>query len=212
LSNTGYLAFDYKLVSWYDAQGQPNLAEALLTVINSYALSENQQTFFDNYTDLRNLTRQWEQSGIDMTELDNAQLTQLQDFAGLNNTVAAKAIALQQLNGDYSYIEPVFEPEGGDKSNSINQIRTLLINENKMLLFPNPAHRYFTVEYQITDPFENAVLVVFDISGKMIIQKEISYSIDQLVIPVENWPTGQYTITLMADGKTIVTQKTVIRK
>jgi len=212
LSNTSYLAFDYKLVSWYDGQGQTNLAEALLTVINSYTLSENQQKFFDNYTDLRNLTQQWEQSGIEMNELDNAQLMQLQDFAGLNNTVAAKAIALQQLNIDYSYIEPIFEPEGGDKSNSNPKQERKVINENEMTLFPNPSDGYFTVEYNLYDPFNKAILVVFDISGRVIEQHEIQYEIDQVIIPANQWPAGQYTVSLFADGKTVLTNKITITK
>ncbi len=212
LSNTGFLIFDYKLVSWYDTHGQTDLADALLTVINSYALSNNQQYFFDNYSDLRNLTRQWVESGIDMAELDSTQLLQIKDFAALNNTVAAKAIALQQVNGNYSYIEPVYYPETGDKSNSKVQRKSIVNNENKLVLFPNPAADYFTVDYQISDPFNKAVLVVFDIRGKLIMQQEVYYSIDQLIVPSQNWPSGQYTLSILADGKTIITQKMTINK
>jgi len=67
------------------------------------------------------------------------------------------------------------------------------LQSTKLLLFPNPADGFFTVEYNLTDPFNKAVLVVFDISGKMVVQQEIHYDTDQVLIPSENWPAGQYT-------------------
>ena len=212
LSNSDIVAFDYKLVAYYDAQNQNNLADMLLEIINGYSLSDNQQQFFDNYSDFRNLTKQWIQSGINMSELDSAKLQELNIYAELNNSIAAKAIALLQLNGDYSYIEPIYNPEDGDKSNTNNRRKRAVINDNKLLLFPNPADGYFTIEYNLTDPFNKAVLVVFDISGRVIVQQEVYYEIDQMIIPSENWPAGQYMVSLFSDGKTIMTKKITISK
>jgi hypothetical protein len=206
LSNTGDVAFDYKLVEYYDATNQANLADALLNVINGYTLSESQQQFYEKYTDFRNLTRQWQQNDIDMDMLDNGQLMQLEKFAELNSRVAAKAIALQQLNSVYTYYEPVYEPAlgGGDKSNRDTRRKRIVVNENKMLLFPNPADGYFTVEYQLTDAFKSAQVIIFDINGKLITNFELHNDIDQIIIPTENWPSGQYSVSILADGKTIM--------
>ena len=87
-----------------------------------------------------------------------------------------------------------------------------MVNDNKMLLFPNPADGYFTIEYSLTNPFNKAVLVVFDMNGKMVLQNEIHYGIDQIIIPSGDWPNGQYTCTLFADGQTILTRKITIAK
>jgi predicted Zn-dependent protease len=210
LSNTGDINFDYKLVKYYEGHGQFNNADILLDKISSSGLTNNQQKFYNKYTDYRNLTSKWKQSGVDMAALDSTKLLELAAYAELNNTIAAKAIALLQLNGANSYIEPVYLPEGGDKSNSDPKQESSIINENKMLLFPNPADGYFMVDYNLTDPFNKAVLVVFDISGRVIVQLEIHNEIDQLIIPAENWPNGQYTISLFADGLTIMTKKIAI--
>jgi len=212
LSNSDIVAFDYKLVAYYDAQNQNNLADMLMEIINGYSLSDNQQQFFDNYSDFRNLTKQWQQSGVNMSELDSAKLQELNIYAELNNSIAAKAIALQQLNGDYSYIEPIYNPEDGDKSNTNTRRKRVVINDNKLLLFPNPADGYFTIEYSLTDPFNKAVLVVFDISGRVIVQQKVYYEIDQMIIPSENWLAGQYMVSLFSDGKTIMTKKITISK
>ena len=212
LSNTGKVAFDYKLVAYYDAHNQSNLADVLLEVIDGYNLSDNQQQYFDNYNAFRNLTAQWNQAEVNMAELDSAKLQELKVFSELNNSVTAKAIALQHLNRNFSYIEPIYDPEGGDKSNTASRRKRTVVNDNKMLLFPNPADGYFTVEYNLIDPFNKAVLVVFDMNGRMVLQNEINYSIDQIIIPSDNWPSGQYTCTLFADGKTIMTKQITITK
>jgi len=160
----------------------------------------------------RNLTTGWKQSGVDMANLDETKLLQLQPYAALNNTVASGAIALQQLNNDFSYIEAVYMPEGGEKSNSSSRRKRTVINENKMLLFPNPANGYFTVEYQVSQHFENAQLVIFDINGRIIFQQQVYYAIDQVLVASQNWHAGQYTVSLLADGKTVMTKKITLSK
>ena len=81
---------------------------------------------------------------------------------------------------------------------------------DKMAIATDKEKNSFTVEYSFIDPFNKAVLVVFDISGKVIVQKEINYSIDQIIIPTGNWPGGLYTCTLFADGQTIMTKQITI--
>jgi hypothetical protein len=49
-------------------------------------------------------------------------------------------------------------------------------------------------------------------NGRAIVTQEIQYTMDQIIIPTENWPSGQYTCTLFADGRSIKTQKITISK
>jgi len=81
-----------------------------------------------------------------------------------------------------------------------------------MLLFPNPAESYFTIEYQLTDAFKTAQIVIFDITGKLVISQVLKYDIDQIIIPTENWLSGQYSVSILADGKTIVNKKITLVK
>ena len=85
-------------------------------------------------------------------------------------------------------------------------------NGDKMTITANSEKNNFMVDYQLIEEFNNAVLVVFDISGKMVVQQEIHYDIDQVLIPSDNWPAGQYTVSLFADGKTVMTQKITLTK
>jgi len=83
---------------------------------------------------------------------------------------------------------------------------------DKMTIAQSNNKNSFTVDFQLTDPFNKAVLVVFDISGRVIVQKEIYNKTDQVIIPSDNWPTGQYTVSLFADKKTLMTKKIAIAK
>ena len=85
-------------------------------------------------------------------------------------------------------------------------------NGDKMTIAQSDDKNSFTVEYNLVDPFNKAVLVVFDMSGRLVLQNEINYNIDQIIIPSGDWPKGQYTCTLFADGKTILTRKITIAK
>ena len=116
------------------------------------------------------------------------------------------------LNGDYSYIEPIYDPEGGDKSNTQGRRKRTIVDENKMLLFPNPADGFFTVEYQLMDLFTTAQIVVFDMSGKIVDQKEIHYDIDQVIISSENWKAGQYVVSIITENKTVKSQTITLFK
>jgi len=85
-------------------------------------------------------------------------------------------------------------------------------NGDKMAIALNSDKNNFTVDYQLKENFNKAVLVVFDISGRVIIQQEVYYDIDQVIIFSENWPAGQYTVSLFADKKEIMTKKITLSK
>jgi hypothetical protein len=93
--------------------------------------------------------------------------------------------------------------------NRISGISNLI---SKRMLFPNPANGYFTIAYQLTNAFKTAQIVIFDISGKLVINQELKYDIDQIIIPTENWKSGQYSVSILTDGKTMVNNKITLVK
>jgi len=83
---------------------------------------------------------------------------------------------------------------------------------DQMTITLNPNKTNFTVNYSFVNPFNKAVLIVMENSGRVIVQKEIEKSEDQLIIATDKWPGGQYTVSLFADKKTVITQKLTINK
>ena len=81
---------------------------------------------------------------------------------------------------------------------------------DKMTIIQNKESNNLTIEYSLLDSFTNAVLIVLDNSGRVIVQHEILYIKDQLIITLENWPSGQYTVSLYADKKSILSRQIML--
>ncbi|RLD21470.1 MAG: hypothetical protein DRI54_09140, partial [Bacteroidetes bacterium] len=212
LSNTGDISNDYRLVDFYDNKGQPMMGDMLLEVINGYPLSNTQQEDYNNFTDFRNLTLQWKQSGINLEMLNNAQIASLHDFAKMRYPVGARAMALLNLNNALDYNEPLFVPEEGDKSYSGGKKLSSVQQDNLLVLFPNPSSDYFTVDYSLREAFNSGLLVIMDINGRTIYQTEINYNRDQVLIATDGWPSGNYNCVLLTDDKTMLSEKITIIK
>jgi len=213
LSNSGDLNNDYRLVDYYDRNGEFLLGDLLLDVINGYPLANNQQEDLDNYTDYRNLIHQWKQNDVDMASLDSTRLAELESYVEMRYPVGARAMGLLFLNDALDYQEPLILPgDGGDKSNSGRKQRSSLQSDNVMILFPNPSSNYFTLDYSLRDLFNSGALVVIDANGKTVYQTEINYTRDQLLIATDNWPSGQYSCILLIDDKTMLSEKMTIIK
>jgi hypothetical protein len=212
LSNTGDIYNNYRLVDYYDSKGQFMLGDMLLDVINGFPLSNTAQEDYNNFNDFRNLTLQWKQNDIDLSMLDEAQISQLQNYATMRYPVGSRAMALLELNDALDYSEPLFVPEGGDKSFAGGKKRSVAAYDNLMVLFPNPSSEYFTVDYSLREAFNSGKLVIVDVNGKIIRQTEINHSRDQILISIDNWPSGNYTCILLADGKTMLSKKITIIK
>jgi len=80
-------------------------------------------------------------------------------------------------------------------------------NGDKMTIDMINDKSNLTIDYQLIDEFNKAVLIVLDNSGRVIVQQEILYEMDQVIIPAGNWPSGQYTFSLYTDKKLILSRK-----
>jgi len=92
-----------------------------------------------------------------------------------------------------------------DNNNGIYTIESEI--GDKMTITQNKELNNLTVEYGLTDSFAKAVLIVIDNSGRVIVQLEILYSKDNVIIPVDKWPSGQYTVSIFADKKSILSRE-----
>jgi len=85
-------------------------------------------------------------------------------------------------------------------------------NGDKITIALNSDKTNFTVEYSLSEPFNKAVLVVKEPIGKIIVMEELIDTRDQIIIVTDNWPAGQYTVSLFADKKEIMTKKITLSK
>ena len=80
-------------------------------------------------------------------------------------------------------------------------------NGDKMTITRNAEKNNFIVDYQLMEEFNKAVLVVNEPIGKIIVMEDLENANDQVLITTDNWPSGQYTFSLFADKKTILTKQ-----
>ena len=74
-------------------------------------------------------------------------------------------------------------------------------------VFPNPACSYITAEYKLDAEPSNAQILVIAADGRMIRQVHLKNSLDQVVIELNNLPSGMYIIQLKNNHKILGTGK-----
>ncbi len=117
-----------------------------------------------------------------------------------------------RLNGIDTYQEPVYFPEEVEQELRIAQYIEEEISEDKLLLYPNPADEYLTVDYAITGFSGASLLAITNVNGQVVYQKELNYPRDELIIITNNLATGQYFCTISNNSKTVKTEKFILIK
>jgi len=197
LSGSGDLSFDYKLVEIYDAYQEDILASSLLSLMQNYGgLSTNQLNELERYIDYRGLMQNWSASQKNWTNLDANDIIELQEYAQHQDRAGSKASSLLQLNGEWEINDPVYLPNEG-VPRSLEAVQELELNTLKV--FPNPAREYFTVDYDIQSPFNQAILEIYDAMGKKVHVEAILNSKDQKIIE-NNFSPGSYEIRILLNG------------
>jgi hypothetical protein len=74
-------------------------------------------------------------------------------------------------------------------------------------VFPNPARNFITVEYNLDSEPANAQVLVIAADGRMIRHVHLKNSRDQVVIELQNLPSGMYIIQLKNNHKMLGTAK-----
>jgi len=153
----------------------------------------------------------WANQEKDLADLPEEDIAQLQDYTQRANTTAGSAIALLRLNGIDTYKEPVYFPD------EISQLRVAqyteeIINDNELLIYPNPADEYVIVEYSIAELSAVSSLTITNISGQIVYQEKLNYPKDELVIMTNKLPRGQYFCTINDATKAVKTEKFILIK
>ena len=112
----------------------------------------------------------------------------------------------------FEYNEPYIEVD-------TNTLKTATVKNNitysywpvnaSFKLYPNPAHEYITLEYNIEYGTTNPVMEIVSIGGRHIETFRLNGTQGVKVIDLRSWNTGTYIIRLTVNGKTIQSEKFV---
>lgn len=99
----------------------------------------------------------------------------------------------------------------GNKLKGRNEIQSQAVSETaKLKIFPNPAEKYFTVDYAIEADFKNAKIEVLDVNGKVILEQVLTAKQNQVIIQTPDLPNGFYLCKILVDGIIANTEKITI--
>lgn len=81
---------------------------------------------------------------------------------------------------------------------------------NELTLEPNPAVETTTVHYKLGSDYKQAQqLVVYDVLGNIKFVQKLNTNEGNVLVPVVNWTTGIYVVSLEADNQRVMQQKLI---
>ncbi len=81
---------------------------------------------------------------------------------------------------------------------------------NELTLEPNPAVETTTVHYKLGSDYKQAQqLVVYDVLGNIKFVQKLNTNEGNVLVPVANWTTGIYVVSLEADNQRVMQQKLI---
>ncbi len=84
-----------------------------------------------------------------------------------------------------------------------------LMSNNAIKVYPNPFNQYLTVEGEISQDFNTAIIEIYSISGKLLISKSIQNKYFNEVLDLDTFNTGLYLILIKVDDSVVGSSKIV---
>ena len=113
------------------------------------------------------------------------------------------------LNNATDYREAVYTPVAPIENRSF---KTGTVNNSNpyFSVYPNPANEYFYFEYSMSEKIGVIQIAVTDITGKILLQKELNNLKDIVIIKTIGFPKGTYNCSLYNGNKIIYNSKLII--
>jgi hypothetical protein len=77
---------------------------------------------------------------------------------------------------------------------------------------PNPFSENTTINYTIPTTADKAILAVFDLNGKMLLQYNLQQGKNTIVVKGNTLSSGMYLYSLIADGQEVLSKRMVLTK
>jgi len=205
----------YSLAFEYLVSGDTVSAENTLNAIpNTFQLNASELNEFGYYLSYVDLFKQLKREGKSISEVDSNQIQILLNLMNSSTgSLSGYARNVLLARGEITYKEPYIFPQGSVKSSKIHHKNTSENkNTNLLKVYPNPARDYIIIEYALNIGPDNASVVLYDAMGKIIRFMKINNTIDWLVVPLGDIPSGNYIGILKNNDKPLGTVKFVIAK
>lgn len=202
-------------IQWLDASGRENQSNDLLSQLASN-ISEEDQENFNIFSTMRLKCFDYSINNVDILNLNPEEILNLESMISIPVSSVAPAMALLKLNNMLVYNEPLLIPQTNSnrvvKIGSNQLIQELDPSESSLNISPNPVKDLFIAKYKVLEKCSNLKLVINDNIGNEVLMRKLENRIDEIIIDCGSMITGNYIVTLKADGIKPISQKIVITK
>lgn len=154
------------------------------------------------------------QSELPVDFLDEGEMDELMDLVEANRPqITAAAVAmLKQNDPEFVYNEIILEPD----TNSVPKRASASIADAKnaaLKLYPNPVYDYITVSCNLDQYVQSGYkLQLYNALGQLLYERALSVDNTEQMIPLGEYPAGNYHFILVGDGQQLANEKfTIIR-
>lgn len=203
-----------KLASLHQSTDAAQLGSAkeLLASLESKDLNSKAKEDYQDFVTFLTLKEQWKSKDIPLNNLSEEELQKLLPLSRKVSLVGSKAIALLELNQNKPSTKPVYLP----KANSSNKTKDSHLNitgqEGTLKAYPNPAQQEFTLDYIVKDMTGDIHIRMVNIIGQPVYQHVSANHQGQLLINIDNMPSGVYFCQLIVNNTILCSEKVNIIK
>jgi hypothetical protein len=204
--------FMYLLADYYFSKYDYTKAKTELDrIIQFCELSEDEirenRDLFDFYNLYANLMKIYRYNLSNIT--NPLHINELKAFEIKGGLAGVKARAILMYNNATDYREPVYTPTIPIENRNVKHSG---VNSNNpyFSVYPNPAKEYFYLEYSLPEVIGTMQVVISDITGKFLMQKQIYEPRDIIIIKTVDLLPGTYNCTLYSGNKSAYNGKIIV--
>jgi hypothetical protein len=98
----------------------------------------------------------------------------------------------------------------GPQNVSIIDLPYLYVGYGGLKVYPNPANEFVIISYEINENINGLQLLICNALGKIVYNKELSKTKDELLIMLKDYANGNYIATMLNNGKVYKIAKFVV--
>jgi hypothetical protein len=203
----------YELSFYYLQNGAyEDAANTFSNIPNCFALDERQQQEYISYQKLMPVLEFIYSNDCSEVQLDSNKLDTLFNIYADSSFVTSMYAQNILVNaGVLQYEVYCILPDTGLKAENLNAPQRRIETEPPLLkVYPNPASKYITIEYNIEDKGCSGELLLLDNLGKVIRSNYLKQTKNSTIIPTNNLVPGLYYVYLNCNGQVLASEKIII--
>ncbi|MFZ4401641.1 MAG: T9SS type A sorting domain-containing protein [Bacteroidales bacterium] len=185
-----------------------------LDIIRSLVQIEDEEgiQIYDYLEQIIPLIYQLDHEGSNWDEIEDSIIIDLSE--NNNNLAGALAKALRlHYDSTYTLQEPIYtnttQTEYTKPPHAQHNIKQA--DKNKFSITPNPASDYIVIKYNTDQTINDALLIIYDIQGKLILQQKLNNKSNQDIVDIKSLTNAYYHCKLLINGKQQFVEKLIIK-